>query len=167
MMNSFKMTAIGRVAKDLELKETATTCITRVTLIANDKYNGRETTNSVQFIAFGNTAKALVDHVRKGDQLFLEAHLKNNFWTDDNEQRHYDNDLIIDEFTFGAPGQIKRAELAARTNRPAEQTAATAEETAGTAEEAESDPAPKTNGSSRSSRRSRSKPADTGNDIPF
>jgi single-strand DNA-binding protein len=148
-MNSFKMTGVGRVAKEQELKQVGDTSILRLTLIANDKFGEKETVTSVQFIAFNGTAQALAKNVRKGDQLIVEAYLKNNYWTDSKEQRHYDNDLVITGFRFGAPGQIKRAELESRNGR--------SEQPAPTKDEDAPRQAPKANGSSKpSSRRTRS-----------
>ena len=64
-------------------------------------------------------AKILVDNVRKGDQLFLDGYMENNHWIDNNDRKHYDFSFIIQGFKFGAPGKIKRAELAARVGHSA------------------------------------------------
>ena len=131
MLNSFTITAIGNVGKDLELVGEGERAFTKISLIGNDRFGDKESATSLQFTAFGTLAEILVRHVRKGDQLFLEGYVKNNTWVDLKEQRHYDNSFIISGFKFGAPGKIKRAEIeqARSRSRGDEPTAPAPEET--------------------------------------
>src|SRR3954466_12757576 len=67
-MNSFKVTAIGRVAQPLELKGAGESQYVKVTLIGNDyagkdsKGNAREVITTVYFTAFGSMAKTLAQN---------------------------------------------------------------------------------------------------------
>ena len=116
-MNSFKVTAIGRVAQPLELKGSGDSQYTRITLIGNDyagkdgKGNAREVTTTVYFTAFGSMAKTLAQNVRTGDQLILEARMEANNYTDSNQEKRYGYSFIVDSFQFGAPGKESREAL--------------------------------------------------------
>lgn len=69
---------------------------------------------SIPFAAFGGRGRAIAQHARKGDQLIVTAHIENNRYTDANNVEHFDYNFVVDDFSFGAPGEIKRQELAAR-----------------------------------------------------
>jgi single-strand DNA-binding protein len=89
-----------------------------VPLIANDyagkdkQGNAREVKTQIFFVAFGKIAEALAEHVRKGDQLIVQASIEANNYERKGETV-YDYSYVIDSFKFGAPGKIKREELAA------------------------------------------------------
>jgi single-stranded DNA-binding protein len=112
---SFQLTAIGRVAKTPELKQKGETVYLNLCLIGND-YGGEgkdEVVTSVFFTAFGATAKALASNVRKGDQLIINAHFRDNSYRDSRTGADvYSNSHIVDGFIFGAPGAERREELA-------------------------------------------------------
>jgi len=119
-MNSFTLTAVGNLARDPELVAKNGTSYTRFCLVGND-YAGkdeqgatREVTTSVWFVAFGLLGEAVAHNSRIGDQLFVEARMRANNWTDKQGEKQYDHSFIVDGFRFGAPGKAKREELDAR-----------------------------------------------------
>ncbi len=119
-MKSFSLTAVGNLAKDPESASKGDTTYTRVCLLGND-YAGkdqhgdaREAVTSVYFTAFDSLGEAIAKNARKGDQLIIQAHMRANTWTDKDGEKNYDHSFIIDNFRFGAPGKIKREELASR-----------------------------------------------------
>jgi single-strand DNA-binding protein len=119
-MNSFTVTAIGNLARDPEFSSKGDTTYTRICLVGND-YAGkdehgdaREAVTSVWFTAFDTLGEAIAKNSRKGDQLILRAHMRSNNWTDKDGEKKYEHSFIVDSFRFGAPGKIKREELAAR-----------------------------------------------------
>ena len=118
-MNSFTVTAVGQLAKDPEFASKGDTTYTRICLVGND-YAGkdqhgdaREVVTSVWFTAFDSLGEAIAKNSRKGDQLVVQAHLRSNNWTDKDGEKKYEHSFIVDNFRFGAPGKIKREELAA------------------------------------------------------
>ncbi len=119
-MNSFTLTAIGNLARDPELSAKGDTTYTRICLVGNDYAgkdehgNAREVVTSVWFVAFEGMGEAIAKNARKGDQLILQAHVRSNNWTDKDGEKQYDHSFVIQSFRFGAPGRIKREELAAR-----------------------------------------------------
>jgi single-strand DNA-binding protein len=119
-MNSFTLTAVGNLARDPELVAKNDTSYTRFCLVGND-YAGkddegaaREVVTTLWLTAFGALGEALARNARKGDQLFVEAHVRANNWTDKQGEKQYDHSFIVDGFRFGAPGRAKREERDAR-----------------------------------------------------
>lgn len=119
-MNSFTVTAVGNLAKDPEFASKGDTNYTRLCLVGNDyagkdqQGDAREAVTSVYFVAFDSLGEAIAKNARKGDQLIVQAHMRSNTWTDKDGEKKYDHSFIVDTFRFGAPGKIKREELAAR-----------------------------------------------------
>jgi single-strand DNA-binding protein len=120
VMNSFTVTAIGNLAKDPELAVKGDTTYTKICLVGNDyagkdeQGNAREAVTSIWFVAFESLGEAIAKHARKGDQLIVQAQIRANNWTDKDGEKQYNLSFVILNFRFGAPGKIKREELAAR-----------------------------------------------------
>jgi single-strand DNA-binding protein len=119
-MNSFKVTAIGNLAKNPELIAKDDTIYSRFCLIGND-YAGRdedgtarEVVTSLWFVAFGALGEAIAKNARKGDQLLVDARIRASNWIDPQGEKQYDYSIIVEGFRFGAPGSVKREELDAR-----------------------------------------------------
>lgn len=119
-MNSFTVTAVGNLAKDPEFASKGNVNYTRLCLVGNDyagkDENGdaRETVTSLYFVAFESIGEAIAKNARKGDQLIVQAYIRSNIWTDKDGEKQYDHSFVIQNFRFGAPGKIKREEMAAR-----------------------------------------------------
>jgi single-strand DNA-binding protein len=119
-MNSFSLTAVGNLAKDPEFAAKADTTYARFCLVGNDYAgkdehgNVREIVTTLWFVAFENLGEAIAKNARKGDQLIVQAQVRSNNWTDKDGEKQYDHSFIVQNFRFGAPGKIKREELAAR-----------------------------------------------------
>jgi single-stranded DNA-binding protein len=113
-MNSFKLFAIGNLARNPELIAKGESLYTRLCVIGNDcvgrdeEGNARELVTSLWFTAFGALGEALAKNTRKGDQLILEARVQSNTWTDKEGQTHFDHSFVVTGFRFGAPGQATR-----------------------------------------------------------
>ena len=119
-MNSFRLTAVGNLARDPELAAHNDKSYARFCLVGND-YAGkdedgsaREVVTTLWFTAFGPLGEALARTARKGDQLIVEARVRSNNWTDKQGEKQYDHSFVVEGFRFGAPGKVKREELEAR-----------------------------------------------------
>ncbi len=113
MFYSFQVVAVGRLAKQPELKHKGETAYCNITLIGND-YAGqgaKPTVTTLFIVAFGKYAEALAEHTRKGDQLIVNAHIEDNSFQQGDKTR-YGVEYILDSFCWGAPGPEKRRELA-------------------------------------------------------
>ena len=119
-MNSFSVTAVGNLSKNPELAVKGDTTYTKLCLVGNDYAgkdedgNAREAVTTVWFVAFDSLGETIAKNVRKGDQLILQAYMRSDNWTDKDGEKHYDHSFVVQSFRFGAPGKIKREELAAR-----------------------------------------------------
>jgi len=131
-MNSFKLTAVGNLARNPELVAKNETSYAKLCVVGND-YAGkdeegaaREVVTTVWFVAFGAIGEALARNARKGDQLFIEARVRSNNWVDKQGEKQYDHSFIVEGFRFGAPGKVKREERDARREEEATRVSATA-----------------------------------------
>ena len=131
-MNSFKLTAVGNLARNPELVAKNETSYAKLCLVGND-YAGkdeegaaREVVTTLWFVAFGAIGEALARNARKGDQLFIEARVRSNNWIDKQGEKQYDHSFIVEGFRFGAPGKVKREERDARREEEAARVSATA-----------------------------------------
>ena len=119
-MNSFRVIAVGNLAKNPELDAKGEHSYARFCLTGNDyagKDDGgsaREVVTSLWFVAFGALGEAIARSARKGDQLIVEAKIRANNWTDKQGERQYDYSFIAEGFRFGAPGKAKRERLEER-----------------------------------------------------
>ncbi len=113
-MNSFNVFAIGNLAAEPECGTKGEVSFTRFRLIGND-YGGRdeqgqarEIITSVWFIAFGPLGDAIAKHCHVGDQLIVEARIRQNNWTDKNGQKRYGHSYQVEGFRFGRQGRTSR-----------------------------------------------------------
>jgi single-strand DNA-binding protein len=119
-MHSFTLTAVGNLAKDPELAVKGDTSVTSFCLVGNDYAgrdeagNAREAVTTLWFVAFESLGEAIAKNVRKGDQLIVQAQIRSNNWTDKDGGKQYDHSYVVQGFRFGAPGKIKREQLALR-----------------------------------------------------
>jgi single-strand DNA-binding protein len=132
-MNSFTLTAVGNLARNPELVAKNDSSYTRFCLVGND-YAGkdeegaaREVTTSLWFVAFGALGEVLARNARKGDQLIVEARVRESNWTDKQGEKQYDHSFIVEGFRFGAPGKAKREEREAQRDVAAPRLAAGAQ----------------------------------------
>src|SRR5258708_629335 len=119
-MNSFTVTAVGNLARDPEFAVKGDTTYTRICLVGND-YAGKddqgsacEAGTSVWCLALESIVEAIAKNPRKVDQLILQAQIRSNNLTGKEGEKQYDYSFVVQNFRFGAPGKIKREELAAR-----------------------------------------------------
>ena len=116
-MNSFKVHAVGNLARNPELIASGDALRTRLCLVGNDyigrdeEGEAREMITSLWFTAFGALGEALAKNCQKGDQLILEARIQANTWTDKEGKAQYDHSFVVTGFRFGAPGRATRDRL--------------------------------------------------------
>ncbi len=119
-MQSFTVTAVGNLANNPELATKGGSSYARFCLVGNDYAgkdehgNAREVVTSLWFVAFDSLGEAIGKNALKGDQLIVQAQIRANNWIDKDGGKQYDYSYIVQNFRFGAPGRVKREELAAR-----------------------------------------------------
>jgi single-stranded DNA-binding protein len=107
-MNSFRLTAVGNLARNPELCAKADITFARFCLVGEDKVTEdeqdgpRDVSTSLWFVAFGDIARNISGRARKGDQLILEARVVANNWTDKQGERQHGHTFIVTGYRFGA-----------------------------------------------------------------
>lgn len=122
-----KVTLIGHVGQDPELKQANGASVISFSLATNESYkdqNGTlvERTEWHRCTAWRKAAETLAAYVKKGSKLYVEGKLQTRKYDKDG-QTHYATEIVVSEFMFldskGASSQ--------RTDAPAETYASSAE----------------------------------------
>ena len=107
-MNSFRLTAVGQLARNPELSIKGEITFARFCLVGDDEVSEgeqdgpREVVTSLWFFAFGDIASTIAHNAGKGDQLILEARVVANRWTDQGGETQHGHTFIVTGFRFGA-----------------------------------------------------------------
>jgi len=123
-MNSFRLTAVGVLARNPELTAKGDLTFARFCLRGSDsageseKDGSREFVTSLWFIAVGEIAESIARHSRKGDQLILEARIVANDWTDKDGERQRGHTFIVTGFLFGATSGGHGSPIGCRGDTP-------------------------------------------------
>lgn len=97
-----KVTLIGNIIRDLELKNYEGGCYTRFTLAIND-FNRKARQLEPVFInvvAFGKKAETLSKYISKGKKLAIEGRLNNSSYVTKEGVKRYSTEVILEDFDF-------------------------------------------------------------------
>ena len=102
-MNKFQF--LGRLTKDPEVRYTANTNsqVTSFSIAVNRRYvsqNGERQTDFFNLSAFGKTAEFCSKYFKKGQQVLVEGRIQNRTWEDQNGQKRYATDFIVEQAYF-------------------------------------------------------------------
>ena len=102
-MNKFQF--LGRLTKDPEVRYTANTNsqVTVFPLAVNRRFasqNGERQTDFFNLTAFGKTAEFCSKYYKKGQQVLVEGRIQNRTWEDENGQKRYATDFIVEQCYF-------------------------------------------------------------------
>lgn len=95
---------IGNLGADPEVTEISSgNKIAKINIAINNYYRNKkgdyvEDTQWVQVKAFGKVAERFEKVLSKGTQVVIEGRLSNNHWEDKDGNKHYDTDIIADDF---------------------------------------------------------------------
>ena len=102
-MNKFQF--LGRLTKEPEVRFTANTN-TQVTVFpvaVNRRFasqTGERQTDFFNLTAFGKTAEFSAKYFKKGQQVLVEGRIQNRTWDDQNGQKRYATDFIVEQAYF-------------------------------------------------------------------
>ena len=96
---------MGRLTKDVEVKYTQTnnTMVATFSLAVNRRFVKEGEERQADFfniVAFGKTAEFVSKYFSKGQQALISGRLQNRNWEDDQGQKHYATDVILEEIYF-------------------------------------------------------------------
>ena len=99
-----KVYIIGRIARDLELKSFGEHNRSYIQFpLAVNSYNSSTKEQQCSFIdivAFDRKAEIINEFFRKGRQISIEGHLRNDSYINKNNQKVYNTSVILDNFDF-------------------------------------------------------------------
>lgn len=101
-MNRFQF--LGRLTKEPEVKYTSqtNTQVTLFGLAVNRRYkqDGQPDADFFNLTSFGKTAEFVGKYFKKGQQVLVEGRIQNRTWEDQNGQKRYATDFIVETCYF-------------------------------------------------------------------
>lgn len=101
-MNKFQF--MGRLTKDPEVRMTSNnTQVTSFTVAVNRRFadqNGERKADFFNLTAFGKLAEFVSKYYTKGQQVLVEGRIQNRSWDDQNGQKRYATDFIVENAYF-------------------------------------------------------------------
>lgn len=101
-MSINKVTLIGRVGKDPEVKHLDTFSVANFSLATTERgyttKSGREVPESTEWhniVIIGQLANVVEKYVNKGDLLYLEGKIKTRSWDDNNGNKKYITEIHV------------------------------------------------------------------------
>lgn len=107
-----KVVLLGRICKDLELKQVGEMSVTKFTLAVNRRFVKQGEERQADFItctAFGKTAITMVNFLEKGRQIGVEGRMQTGSYTNNEGVKVYTTEVIVDNFYF-ADGKKSQGE---------------------------------------------------------
>jgi single-strand DNA-binding protein len=116
--NMNKVILAGRITADPELKQTPSGVSVCSFSIAVNRKAGKDKEQQADFFnckAWRNTAEFVSKYFKKGSSICIVGNLQQNTWTDQNGQKRYGMDVVVDEALFvdsknDAPGSNANGE---------------------------------------------------------
>ena len=106
-MNLNKVTLIGRLTGDPELKTTPTGKeVCSFSLATNQTWKDQsgqkqEKTDFHNIVAWGNQASTIAQYCMKGQEMYIEGKLETRSWDDSDGKKNYRTEVKLDRFEFG------------------------------------------------------------------
>ena len=102
-MNKFQF--MGRLTRDPEARFTqnTNTPVTTFSIAVNRRYaeaNGERKADFFNITAYGKLAEFCAKYYRKGQQVLVEGRIQNRSWEDQNGQKRYATDYIVENAYF-------------------------------------------------------------------
>ena len=105
-LNLNKVILAGRLVADPELKQTQTgAAVCSLRIAVNRRYTSRDSqqqpeTDFFNVTAWQNNAEFIAKYFRKGSAICICGRIQNRSWTDQQGQKRYATDIIVDEANF-------------------------------------------------------------------
>ncbi len=107
-LNLNKAVLAGRLTADPELKQTPSgVSVLRFTLAVNRRFSrnangeqGEQQTDFITMVAWRQTAEFISKYFRKGSALCVTGSIQTRSWQDNQGQKRYATDVVVDEAMF-------------------------------------------------------------------
>jgi single-strand DNA-binding protein len=91
----------GRLTADVELKQTQSgTAVCSFTLAVNRKLSRNNETDFINCTAFAKTAEFISKYFKKGSSLCIVGNIQVRSWQDQNGNKRYATEVVVDEALF-------------------------------------------------------------------
>jgi len=107
-----KVTLLGNVGKDPEIKTTSTgKKVATFSLATTEKYSGESKTTWHNIVVWEKLAEICEKYVKKGSQLFIEGKISYRVWEDKDGNKHNITEIVASEIKLlgGKPESEKQA----------------------------------------------------------
>ena len=114
----------GRLTRDPEIRFTQTnnTKVAAFGIAVNRKFKNQEGNYDADFFnctAFGASANFIEKYFKKGQEALVQGRIQNRSWDDENGQKHFATDIIVEAIEFcgsksqteDEPENVNQAEL--------------------------------------------------------
>lgn len=101
-----RLTVIGRIVRDIELKELNEGRIVTNNTIAvprTFKTDNGQDTDFINFVAWGKRAELIEQYCNKGDLVGFDGRMQSRSYTDDNQKTNYVVEMLVESITFLQP----------------------------------------------------------------
>ena len=101
-----KVIFMGRLTRDPETRYTPgekSTCVCTFSIAINRRFARQGEERQADFfniVTYGKTGEFCSKYFKKGQQVGLIGRMQNNNWTDQNNVKHYSNEMIAEEAYF-------------------------------------------------------------------
>ncbi len=102
-LNLNKVVLGGRLTADPELKQTTSgipVCSFSIAVNRRFQKEGEQNTDFINCQAWRNTAEFISKYFRKGSSLCVTGSIQTRSWTDNNGQKRYATEVVVDEAMF-------------------------------------------------------------------
>lgn len=110
-----KVLILGRLGKDPELQSTqGGQSVCKMSVATSERFkkgdDWQERTEWHKIVVWGRTGEAAAEHLRKGQQVYLEGRIQTRSWDDKDGQKRYMTEIVADRVVFLGGGQGDRGE---------------------------------------------------------
>lgn len=92
---------IGRLTKDVELRNTSTgKSVASFSIANNRKYNDNEEVSYFNCIAWGKLGETIAKYCSKGNRILVNGRLQQRTWEDKNGNKRYEIEIIAENVQF-------------------------------------------------------------------
>lgn len=97
-----KTVLIGRLTRDVEIRNAGTTLVARYTLAVDRKYKreGEQTADFIPCIAFGRNAEFAQKYLTKGKKIAVVGRIQTGSYTKQDGTKVYTTDVVVEEQEF-------------------------------------------------------------------
>lgn len=108
-----KSILIGRMVKDIEIRQTQSgKMVGTFTIAVDDGYGDNKTTDFINCVAWEKKAEFIKNHFGKGRMIVLVGKIKTRSWETDQGEKRYATEVIVNEVDFAGEKKEDKEEAA-------------------------------------------------------